>query len=274
MPRPVVFVLACAIASVAAGGTWALARQPGLAPVAGYEVVAEYPHDPAAFTQGLTFQDGELLEGTGQLGESTLRRVDLESGAVEDSVALANRHFGEGIAVLGDRVFQLTWRTNTCFVYDRATFALLDTFTYATEGWGLTTDGERLIMSDGSDRLFFRDPDTFAKTGSVRVRDGGFPVDDLNELEYVDGEVWANVWTTDRIARIDPATGRVVGWIDLTGLLPEEDRERYKVDVLNGIAHDPASGRILVTGKYWPTLFEIAVGPPLAPPVAGDGTGD
>ena len=231
-------------------------------PTYGYRVVAEYPHDADAFTQGLVYREGVLYEGTGLNGESTLRRVALETGAVEQSVALDAEHFGEGIAIAGDRVYQLTWQTGTCFVYDRETFALVDTFTYPTEGWGLATDGARLVMSDGTDQLYFRDPETFAEVGRVAVRDGGEPVRNLNELEVDGGEVWANVWQTDRIARIDPATGSVVGWIDLAGLLSAEDRQGREVDVLNGIAHDPETGRIFVTGKLWPTLFEIELVPP------------
>ena len=229
------------------------------APVSGYRVVNEYPHDRNAFTQGLVYADGDLYEGTGRYGESTLRRVDLESGDVLRSYALEPHHFGEGIAVLGDRIYQLTWRTQTCFVYDRETFALLGTFGYPTEGWGLTTDGERLIMSDGTSKLVFRDPETFAEVGSVVVQDDDQPIPYLNELEYIDGEVWANVWRTDVIARIDPATGRVNSWINLTDLL---SRGEQRADVLNGIAHDPATGRIFVTGKLWPRLFEIEPVPP------------
>ena len=230
-----------------------------VAPVFGYRVVNEYPHDRGAFTQGLVYVDGTLYEGTGLTGQSTLREVDLETGEVLRSVALDPDLFGEGIAVLGDRIYQLTWRSQTCIVYDRDTFEQLGTFGYRTEGWGLTTDGERLIMSDGTDRLVFRDPDTFAELGAVEVRDGDQPVPYLNELEYIDGEVWANVWRTDFIAQIDPTTGRVTGWIDLTGLL---NRGQRRADILNGIAHDPATGRIFVTGKLWPKLFEIALVPP------------
>ncbi|MEA2586841.1 MAG: glutaminyl-peptide cyclotransferase, partial [Thermomicrobiales bacterium] len=234
------------------------------APVWGYRVVAAYPHDPTAFTQGLAVVAGVLYEGTGLVGESSLRRVDLATGTVLQSVALAPPHFGEGIAAVGDRLYQLTWQTGTCFVYDRQTFALRETFSYPTEGWGLASDGERLVMSDGTDALVFRDPATFAETDRVAVRDGAEPVDDLNELEVVDGEVWANVWKRDRIARIDPANGRVTGWIDLTGLLPPQDRPEGSDAVLNGIAHDPDTGRLFVTGKLWPTLFEIALVPPAA----------
>jgi glutamine cyclotransferase len=228
-------------------------------PVYGYRVVQEFPHDPEAFTQGLVYLDGVLYEGTGRHGASTLRRVELESGEVTQSVPLDDAYFGEGIAVFDDRVFQLTWQEQTCFVYDLETFELLDTFDYPTEGWGLTTDGERLIMSDGTSRLYFRDPETFEEIGHVEVRDNGEPVFDLNELEYVDGEIWANVWTTDLIARIDPESGRVTGWIDLTGLLELDEAQEESVDVLNGIAYDAETGRTFVTGKLWPTLFEIEV---------------
>jgi glutamine cyclotransferase len=231
-------------------------------PVSGYRVVNAYPHDPAAFTQGLVYADGVLYEGTGLNGASTLRRVDLETGEVLRSRALDPSHFGEGIAVVGDRIYQLTWQTGTCFVYDRETFEPLKTFSYRTEGWGLTTDGERLIMSDGTSRLTIRDPETFAIVGRIEVRDGETPVPNLNELEVVGGEIWANVWRTDVVARIDPATGRVAGWIDLRGLLSPEEREGRSVDVLNGIAHDPTTGRVFVTGKLWPTLFEIELVPP------------
>jgi glutamine cyclotransferase len=229
------------------------------APVYDYRVIEEFPHDPNAFTQGLVYLEGVLYEGTGRHGQSTLRRVELESGEVTQSVELDSDFFGEGIAVVGDRVYQLTWQEGTCFVYDRETFELLESFSYATEGWGLTTDGDRLIMSDGTSRLYFRDLATFEQIGHVDVRDGDEPVFDLNELEYVDGEIWANVWTTDLIARIDPATGQVIGWIDLTGLLELDEDQAQSVDVLNGIAYDPETGRIFVTGKLWPTLSEIEV---------------
>jgi glutaminyl-peptide cyclotransferase len=228
-------------------------------PVYGYRVVNEYPHDPDAFTQGLVYLDGDLLEGTGLEGRSSLRRVDLETGEIIESIQLDSDYFGEGIAVLDDRVFQLTWRTEICFVYDLATFEEQTTHDYQTEGWGLTTDGEKLIMSDGTNRLYFRDPETFAEIGYVDVEDDGTPVERLNELELVDGEIWANVWRTDLIARIDPATGDVTGWIDLTGLLDVDELEDRPVDVLNGIAYDAENDRVFFTGKLWPTLFEIDV---------------
>lgn len=228
-----------------------------VAPVSGYRIVAEYPHDPDAFTQGLSIHNGGLYEGTGLEGESTLRRVDLESGEVLQSRELDDEYFGEGIAVMNDRIYQLTWQSRTCFVYDQETFDLLGTFSYEGEGWGLTADGERLIMSDGTSRLVFRDPETFAELGQIDVRDAGIPVSRLNELEYVEGEIWANVWQTDRVARIDPTSGLVTGWIDLSGLLSPEERQTHTVDVLNGIAYDAETGRVFVTGKWWPKLFEI-----------------
>ncbi|MER2600271.1 MAG: glutaminyl-peptide cyclotransferase [Caldilineales bacterium] len=230
-------------------------------PVFGYRVVAEYPHDPAAFTQGLVYQDGIFYEGTGLRGQSTLRKVEPKTGDVLVAVPLPEPYFGEGIAVAGDRLFQLTWQEQTGLIYHKDSFELLATWRYQGEGWGLTTDGERLIMSDGSSELRFLDPATQAELGRVAVTDAtGAPLLRLNELEYVQGEVWANIWQTDRIARIDPASGQVLGWIDLTGLLSAADRTQ-RVDVLNGIAYDPATGRIFVTGKWWPKLFEIEIVP-------------
>jgi glutamine cyclotransferase len=225
-------------------------------PVYGYEVVHSYPHDPAAFTQGLAFADGVLYEGTGLYGESTLRQVDLETGSVLQSRSLPPQYFGEGIAVYGDRIVQLTWRSRVGFVYDRRSFGPIHQFAYRTEGWGLTHDGRRLILSDGTATLYVLDPQTYEVSSSLQVRDRQSPVSMLNELEYVEGEIYANVWQTDRIARISPATGRVLGWIDLTGLLKAEDLQR-PADVLNGIAYDSVGRRLFVTGKWWPRLFEI-----------------
>jgi glutamine cyclotransferase len=225
-----------------------------------YTIVGTFPHDPAAFTQGLVFADGVLYEGTGLRGRSTLRRTDLSTGAVLQSVPLAPELFGEGIAVVDNTIFQLTWRGRVGFVYDKATLGFQRHVTYATEGWGLTYDGTRLVMSDGTSTLYFRDPDTFAILGQVTVQDTEGPVTQLNELEYIRGEVYANVWRTDRIARIDPQTGHVVGWIDLRGLLSPEDRLQ-PVDVLNGIAYDAEQDRLFVTGKLWPKIFEIRLVP-------------
>lgn len=229
---------------------------PAAIPTYTYTVVNSYPHDPQAFTQGLIYVDGVLYEGTGLNGRSSLRRVHLETGEVQEIVDLDQQYFGEGIALFGDRIIQLTWQSNVAFVYDAQSFERLGEFAYPTEGWGLTHDDTQLIMSDGTANLYFRDPETFAEIGRVEVRDATGPVVRLNELEYINGEVYANVWQTDRIARIDPQTGRVTGWIDLTGLLSAADRTP-DVDVLNGIAYDAANDRLFVTGKLWPRLFEI-----------------
>jgi len=225
-------------------------------PVHGIQVVNTYPHDPGAFTQGLAFADGFLYEGTGQYGQSSLRKVDLESGKVLQKLPLTPQYFGEGIAVVGDRILQLTWLNQVGFVYDRQTFKTQQTFRYSGEGWGITSDGERLIMSDGSATLRFLDPKTFDVTGRVTVRDRRRPVRHLNELEYVEGEVYANVWGSDFIVRIAPKTGDVLGWIDLTDLLPARQRPNRDA-VLNGIAYDTKGKRLFVTGKLWPKLFEI-----------------
>jgi glutamine cyclotransferase len=225
----------------------------------GYEVVASYPHDPEAYTEGLQYVDGVLYEGVGLYGHSGLRRVDLESGVIEKQVNLAEQYFGEGIYVLGDRIYQLTWKSNIGFIYDRESFELVDQFSYPTEGWGLTYDGQDLIMSDGSSTIFRRDPKTFAEVGRFTVVDGSDPVNLLNELEYIDGSLWANIWLTDQIVMIDPASGQVTGRVDLTGLLPSDVAEN--AEVLNGIAFDEANDRIFVTGKLWPLLFEIKLVP-------------
>jgi glutamine cyclotransferase len=225
-------------------------------PIYTYSIVNTYPHDPDAFTQGLVFEDGVLYEGTGLYGQSTLRRVELETGDVLQILELSDEFFGEGITVYGDKIIQLTWQSNVGFVYDKNSFDLLQQFNYSTEGWGITHDGERLIMSDGTSKLHFLDPQTFEEIGQLAVFDDNGPVTRLNELEYVQGEIYANVWQTDRIARISPATGRVVGWIDLEGILTAEDRSE-PVDVLNGVAYDADTDRLFVTGKLWPKLFEI-----------------
>lgn len=222
-----------------------------------YRVINTYPHDPDAYTQGLVFENGTLYEGTGLIGRSTLRRVDLKTGNVLQSRDLPSNVFGEGIAILNSRIFQLTWQSQIGYVYDRDSFELLGEFGYQTEGWGITHDGTHLIMSDGTATLRFWDPNTFAELGRIEVRDENGPVNRLNELEYIDGMIYANVWMTDRIAQIDPQTGRVLGWIDLTGLLSPEDRPIEGGGVLNGIAYDAASKRLFVTGKLWPKLFEI-----------------
>ena len=233
-----------------------VSEPPAEIPVYTYEVVRTYPHDPQAFTQGLLFADGFLYEGTGLRGSSSLRKVDLESGQVLQLRQLERKYFGEGIALFGDRLIQLTWNSRVGFVYDRKSFEQLDRFTYLTEGWGLTHDGETLIMSDGTSTLYLLDPRTFEEKGQLQVRRGEKPVVRLNELEYIDGEIYANIWPTDIIARISPRSGQVLAWIDLAGLLSADDR-RQSVDVLNGIAYDPKEKRFFVTGKWWPKLFEI-----------------
>jgi glutaminyl-peptide cyclotransferase len=224
-------------------------------PSYGYTVVHTYPHDPRAFTQGLQYVDGFLYEGTGQNGQSSIRRVKLESGEVVQRRDIAPQYFGEGITVWKSELVELTWQSGVAFVYDRKTFAPRRTFSYSGEGWGLTEDGVGLIMSDGTDSLRFLDPGTFAERRRLNVTALGKPVRNLNELEFVKGEVLANVWMTDDVARIDPASGKVTGWIDLRGLLTP--RERASADVLNGIAYDAAGDRLFVTGKWWPKLFEI-----------------
>lgn len=226
------------------------------APVVGYRIVNTYPHDPRAFTQGLVFADGVLYEGTGLRGQSSLRKVDLKTGTILQVRQLPVRFFGEGITIYGNRVIQLTWRARVGFVYHKQTFQLLDTFNYSTEGWGITHDGRSLIISDGTSTLYLLDPQTFREVGRLEVHTRDGPVSRLNELEYVQGEIYANVWKTDRIARISPQTGEVVGWINLEGLLEPEDRYR-RIDVLNGIAYDVKNDRLFVTGKLWPKLFEI-----------------
>ncbi|MBC6422278.1 MAG: glutaminyl-peptide cyclotransferase [Hormoscilla sp. SP5CHS1] len=234
--------------------------QPTQAPMYSYRIINRYPHDPEAFTQGLFYHNGVLYEGTGGWGHSSIRRVDLETGKVLQISNLDKRYFGEGIVLWQDRIIQLTWKSNTGFVYDRDTFEKINEFKYPTEGWGITQDGKRLIMSDGTNILYFWDPDSFQDIEKLQVRDGDTPVPRLNELEYVKGEIWANVWGTDLIARISPQTGQVLSWIDLTGLLDIALR-RDPNAVLNGIAYDEKGDRIFVTGKLWPTLFEIQLIP-------------
>lgn len=221
-----------------------------------YEVTHAWPHDRGAFTQGLLFLNGQLLESTGLNRQSSLRRVDLKTGDVLKRVDVPAQYFAEGLAALNGKLFQLTWQDRKCFVYDLESFQLEKEINYEGEGWGLTTDGHWLIMSDGTDQLRFLDPETFAEKRRVTVRAHGVPVNHLNELEYIKGEVFANVWGTDLVVRIDPATGRIVGVINFSGLLAAGDRDE-NTDVLNGIAYDAAGDRLFVTGKCWPKLFEV-----------------
>ena len=254
-------VIAVAALGASVGAAITAQQKPSKIPVFGYQIVKTYPHDRSAFTQGLQYVDGVLYEGTGQNGQSGLRKVKLETGEVLQQQPLDRRYFGEGITVFGDQIFQLTWQSEIGFVYDKASFKQLKTFNYTGEGWGLTHDGARLIMSDGDARgaLRFIDPKTLKETGRLVVKDNGVPVRNLNELEYVKGDVLANIWQTQRIARIAMKTGDVTAWIDLSGLL--DPREAAGADVLNGIAYDAAGNRLFVTGKYWPKLFEIKIVP-------------
>ena len=225
-----------------------------------YRVIESYPHSTDSYTQGLLFADGVMWEGTGEYGHSRLQRIDLETGRTDVVATLPRSEFGEGIALLDGKIYQLTWENNKAYVYDAATGRQLRTFAYAGEGWGLTTDGERLYMSDGSEYLRILDPETFRVQRSVPVTFRAAPVQLLNELEWIDGKIWANVYVTDQIVIIDPASGIVEGVIDLRGLLPDEEIAP-DTDVLNGIAYDAASERIFVTGKRWSKLFEIEIIP-------------
>lgn len=262
---PLTALLALALAGLP--GCDARSDAPGRAPPAAppvrtstCAVVHAYPHDPDAFTQGLVYFDGHLFESTGLNGKSTLRRVDLATGRVLQQIRIPAQYFAEGMTVLGGKIYQLTWQNQKGFVYDLATFTLEKEFSYAGEGWGLTTDGRALILSDGTDRLRFLDPATFRVTRTVAVTRDGQPLRLLNELEFIRGEVYANIWHSQTIARIDPATGRVLGLIDCTGLLSATDRTPA-TEVFNGIAYDAATDRLFVTGKYWPKLFEVRLLP-------------
>src|SRR5690606_4797991 len=241
--------LVCLLCLVA--GTGGLADD--AVPFLDFEVVAEYPHDPSAFTQGLTFDRGELFEGTGRNGASSLRRVDLDSGEILQRRNIGARFFGEGITVLGTGIYQLTWQSHIGFVYDRDSFEQQRTFFLPGEGWGLTDDGEQLIVSDGSAVLRFLDPETFSEKRRLTVTDAGVPLARLNELEYIDGQIWANVWYSNVILRIDPESGAVTAKVDLSSL----NQQRQQDDVLNGIAWDEEARRLFVTGKLWPILYEI-----------------
>lgn len=225
-----------------------------------YEVVHSYPHDHNAFTQGLIFYQNQLIESTGLNGKSSLRRVDLQTGNVLKQIDVPKEFFAEGMTILQDKVYQLTWQSHKGFIYDPSSFDKIGEFTYYGEGWGLTHNGQSLIMSDGTNVIRFIDPANFDVQRTIEVTENGQPVRNLNELEYIKGEIFANIWQTQRIVRIDPQTGKVNSSIDLTGLLPVED-QTGNVDVLNGIAYDAAGDRLFLTGKWWPKLFEIRLKP-------------
>lgn len=248
-----ILILATALAAAACGP----ATEAGPIPEYACQVVHTYPHDNTAFTQGLFYLSGFLYEGTGINNQLSIRKVKLETGEVIEKRDLPGQYFGEGIVNWKDRLIELTWQAQEGFIYDLPTFEVRRDFHYPGEGWGLTQDGKRIIMSDGTPQLRFWDPETLAELGRVTVTADGQPVKNLNELEWVKGEVYANIWTTDRIARIDPNTGHVVGWIDCTGLLGPNDTVGGDGAVLNGIAYDAATNRLFVTGKLWPKLFEI-----------------
>jgi glutaminyl-peptide cyclotransferase len=226
----------------------------------GYRIIKTYPHDPNAFTQGLEFRDGFLYEGTGRVGKSAVRKVELTTGKVLQEQQVPPPFFGEGVTVVNQQIVQLTWQHQTGFVYDKVTFKVLRNFHYSGEGWGITNDGNQIFMTDGTAQIKVWNPVTLKETRRITVTDRGQPVAALNEIESVKGELFANIWHNDRIARIAPGDGRVLGWIDLTGLLPAAERPDPEA-VLNGIAYDTRSDRLFVTGKLWPKIFEIRVVP-------------
>lgn len=227
-------------------------------PIYTYKVKNTWPHDRRAYTQGLIFRDGILWESTGQYGSSSLRKVELKTGKVIKQISVPRQYFAEGMTVFQNKVFQLTWQEQKGFIYDPETFQKQGEFDYTGEGWGLTHDGHSLIMSDGTNQIRFLDPATLRTTRTISVFDAGEPISQLNELEYIDGEIYANIWQSDRIVRLDPKSGKILGWIDMTGLLKTKDRTGEE-DVLNGIAYDEAGKRLFVTGKMWPKLFEIEI---------------
>lgn len=225
-----------------------------------FRIVNTFPHDTGAFTQGLVLENGSLYEGTGLYGESSIRKVDLATGKVTQIFNLPAQYYGEGITIINNKIMQLTLESNKGFVYDKKSFNLLREFSYPNQGWGLTYDGNHLIMSDGTSTLYLLDPDNFKMTGQIEVRDQDVPLRMINELEYIEGKIYANIWKTDNVVIIDPASGRVTGRINLSGLLNKSDYGQF-TDVLNGIAYDANSGHMFVTGKLWPKLFEIELVP-------------
>jgi len=248
----VILLFVCAVAASTP------AKPPISIPTDGYQIIHSYPHDSKAFTQGLIYVDGHLYESTGLNGRSSLRMVDLTTGQIRQEHDLPTEYFGEGLTDWGSNLIQLTWTAHKGFVYDRFSFSILRTFDYQGEGWGLTHDGTQLILSDGTAYLRFLDPKSFRVTRRIHVvDDAGRAVDNLNELEYIHGEIFANIWHSDKIARISPHTGKILGWVDLSGII--DPRELQGEAVLNGIAYDSSGDRLFVTGKLWPRLFEIKI---------------
>jgi glutamine cyclotransferase len=235
-----------------------LSAKGAAAPVSGYKIVARYPHSTDSYTEGFFYLDGLFYEGTGLNGHSGIVAVQPETGKVVQRLALPPQYFGEGIVDWGPNIYEWTWQAHICFVYDRFTLRLVKQFTYTGEGWGMTRTAKEIITSDGTATLRFRDPETFKETRHIVVKDGIRTIDQLNELEYIKGEIYANIWHSDRIARISPRDGHVIGWIDLTGLLPASEKINQE-SVLNGIAYDAQHDRLFVTGKQWPAVFEIKI---------------
>jgi glutaminyl-peptide cyclotransferase len=254
---PIIIIIA--MVSLTLSGQGSIPPSASKAPKYGYTVVKSYPHDPKAYTQGLEYSGGVLYEGTGMKGQSGVRKVDLETGKVIQELKIHPQYFGEGITVTAGKLFQVTWKDRAGFVYDPKTLKEIRTFTYFGEGWGLTHDLAGLIMSDGSSTLRFLELTRFQERRKLKVMDAGVAIGNLNELEWIKGEIWANVWQTDYIARISPKDGHVVGWIDLKGLLSAPYKAAGADAVLNGIAYDSAGDRIFVTGKLWPRLYEIKI---------------
>ncbi len=264
MEKRFVATLAALVAVLVVGGVLAVTLSHGQAPNTPvpptqytYQIVKTYPHNNTSFTEGLVFNDGALYESTGGYGSSSLRRVNLETGLVEQEILLPTQYFGEGLTIVNDSLVQLTWQNNIGFTYNKETFGLLGNFSYSTEGWGLTYNGSELIMSDGSSNLTFLDPVTYQKVGQVSVHDGNATVTNINELEFINGDVYANIWQQQKIAIINPQTGTVKGWIELTGIYQSNNPD----DVLNGIAYDAQSNNLFVTGKDWPNIYQITIIP-------------
>ncbi|HET6424508.1 MAG TPA: glutaminyl-peptide cyclotransferase [Planctomycetaceae bacterium] len=253
-----IWITGAVVTVIAAVGLAAALPRKSTLPVDTVRVIASYPHDPEAFSQGLVIADGVLYEGTGTFGASSLRQVDLKTGKVQRMVPLNQDYFGEGIAVAGNKIYQLTWKNRLGIVYDRESMTAESSFRYSGEGWGLTSDGKELILSDGTATLRFLSLETLEVTRRVQVHTATGPVDQLNELEYVDGEIYANIWYSDRIVRISPKTGEVLGWIDLSALYPARQRPSRE-HVLNGIAYDADKKQLYVTGKNWPKLYQVEV---------------